>query len=82
MMSQRVGHILVTEKHQKFNIREIIMILQLMKPFSSYYKGYTAMYKQSSINVKNGKYKLSVLRSYLKLNVYRKNEKEHIKLLI
>lgn len=53
-----------------------------MKPFSSYYKGYTAMYKQLSINVKNGKYKLSVLWSYLKLNVYRKNEKEHIKLLI
>lgn len=35
MMLQRVGHILLTEKQQKFNIREIlIIILQLMKPFS------------------------------------------------
>ena len=35
MMSQRVGHILLIVKQQKFNIREIlIMILQLMKPFS------------------------------------------------
>jgi len=78
MMSQRVGHILVTEKHQKFNIREIlIVILQHMKPFSWYRKGYTTMLKQLSINVKNGKYKLSVLWSYLKLNVYRKNVKKN-----
>ena len=78
MISQRIGHILVTEKHQKFNIRKIlIVILEHMKPFSWDRKGYTTMLKQLSINVKSGKYKLSVLWSYLNLNVYRKNVKKN-----